>query len=299
MSIRSAAYNHDEDILLCRVYIETSEDPIIGVYQSSDRLWSRIEDAFNKEKLEHWEMRSKRSMQSRLDTIQKAARRLHACIKQVENMHQSGASNEDIMLKAKVLFTKDTKFKSGWKFDHVWDIVKNFEKFKDCSSSSRRNPSFNYPSSESENPTPDSVGQASPGVSSFSINLNDSVIGSPSERPIGVKKAKLKRKSDDNTSLHINGMQETSEKMVEELRRINEQMQYHNALKEIKEENKILLKDSSKIRDPQLRTFIEAEQARIMEKRAQNQDQPDPFATGTFSGYFNNLGGSDANLSDY
>ncbi|XP_047330998.1 uncharacterized protein LOC124934504 [Impatiens glandulifera] len=262
MSIRSAAYNHDEDILLCRVYIETFEDPIIGVYQSSDRLWSRIEDAFNKEKLEHWEMRTKRSMQSRLDTIQKAVRRLHACIKQFENMHQSGASNEDIMLKAKVLFTKDTKFKSGWKFDHVWDI-------------------------------------ASPGVSSFSLNLNDSVIGSPSERPIGVKKAKLKRKSDDNTSLHINGMQETSEKMVEELRRINEQMQYHNALKEIKEENKILLKDLSKIRDPQLRTFIEAEQARIMEKRAQNQDQPDPFATGTFSEYFNNLGGSDANLSDY
>ena len=139
------------------------------------------------------------------------------------------------MLKAKVLFTKDAKFKSGWKFHHVWDIVKNFEKFKDCSSSSRRNPSFNYPSSESENPTPDSVGQASPVISSFSLNLNDSIIGSPSERPIGVKKVKLKKKSDDNTSLLINSIQETSKKMVEELRRTNQQMQYHNALQEIKE----------------------------------------------------------------
>ena len=139
------------------------------------------------------------------------------------------------MLKAQVLFTKDSKFKAGWKFDHVWNIVKNFEKFKDCSTSSRRNQSVNYVSSESENPTPDAVGQASPGISSFSFNLEDSDIGSPSERPIGVKKAKLKRKSDDNTSLLINSIQETSKKMVEELRRTNQQMQYHNALQEIKE----------------------------------------------------------------
>ena len=97
MSVRSAAYNQDEDILLCRVYIEISEDPIIGINQTSDRLWSRIEEAFNRERLEHWEIRTKRSIQARLDTIQKAARRLHACIKQIENMHQSGASNEDIV----------------------------------------------------------------------------------------------------------------------------------------------------------------------------------------------------------
>ena len=33
------------------------------------------------------------------------------------------------MDQAKVLLSQDEKFKKGWKFDHVWNIIKNFEKF--------------------------------------------------------------------------------------------------------------------------------------------------------------------------
>ena len=77
--------------------MKISQDPIVGVYQSSDRFWSRIEQSFNEEKLEHWEVRTKRSMQARIQTIEKATKRLHACIKVVENMHQSGASNKNIV----------------------------------------------------------------------------------------------------------------------------------------------------------------------------------------------------------
>jgi len=29
------------------------------------------------------------------------------------------------------MFRDDPSIDGGWKFDHVWDIVKNFEKFKD------------------------------------------------------------------------------------------------------------------------------------------------------------------------
>lgn len=97
MSIRSSAYTHDEDILLCRVYMEISQDPCIGVYQSSDRFWCRVEEAFTKERNVDWEIRSKRSMQARVQTIEKAVRKLHACIRSIENRHQSGASNEDIV----------------------------------------------------------------------------------------------------------------------------------------------------------------------------------------------------------
>ena len=210
------------------------------------------------------------------------------------------------MLKAQVLFTKDSKFKAGWKFDHVWNIVKNFEKFKDCSTSSRRNQSVNYVSSESENPTPDAVGQASPGISSFSFNLEDSDIGSPSERPIGVKKAKLKRKNDGNSSLALNEIQESNKKIAEEIKKSNEYMQSQLDMKKkcyefkkIKEQNKILRQDLSKIRDPDVRAYIEAQQAQIMQERTQKESQQDPFTPTTFSNYFNNLGGSGANLSDY
>lgn len=58
-----------------------------------------------------------------------------------------------------------------------------------------RNPcGFGYTSSESKNPTSDSATQASPGLSSFSLNLDDDeeiLGGSSSQWPIGVIKRQL------------------------------------------------------------------------------------------------------------
>ena len=97
MSIRSSGYTQDEDKLLCQVYIEISQDPIKGVYQSADQFWSRVEEAYHNGKIETWSDRSKRSIQARVQTIEKAARKLHACIRQCENRRPSGASNKDIV----------------------------------------------------------------------------------------------------------------------------------------------------------------------------------------------------------
>lgn len=96
MAPRASNYSEDEDILLCRVYMEISQDPVIGAYQSADRFWSRIEGKFNEKKPVE-EHRTKRSLQARIQTIEKAVKRLHGCIRQTENEHQSGASNEDIV----------------------------------------------------------------------------------------------------------------------------------------------------------------------------------------------------------
>ena len=54
-------------------------------------------------------------------------------------------------------------------------------------------------SSQSDNPDPDSPIPASPVISSFNVNLTDDDVGdaiggSSSQRPIGAKKAKLKKK---------------------------------------------------------------------------------------------------------
>ena len=45
MSTRTTGYSANEDVLLCQVYLEISQDPITGVHQSSDWFWSRVEDA--------------------------------------------------------------------------------------------------------------------------------------------------------------------------------------------------------------------------------------------------------------
>ena len=98
MSIHSSRYTIDEDKFLCQVYMKISQDPIKGVYQSTDQFWSCVEEAYHNGKIATWTDRSKRSIPAWVQTIEKAARKLHACIRQCENRRPSGASNEDIIL---------------------------------------------------------------------------------------------------------------------------------------------------------------------------------------------------------
>ena len=214
---------------------------------------------------------------------------------------------------AKVMLMEDPKFKTGWKFDHVWNIIKNFEKFKDGATSARQvspSPCFGYASSESENPNSDNHSQASPGLSSFSLNLDDDddiIGGSPSQRPTGVKKSKSKRKIDDQTSTVINTLEEGNRQLLEQLKKTTAQRQHHleiqsknYALKELKEENKILFQDINSIQDPNIRAYIQAEQARILQKRAEQQKyQQPPPTSNSFGQYFNDIGGSGTDLPDY
>lgn len=82
---------------------------------------------------------------------------MRGCVCQVESMRPSGASNEDIVSKiikntfliifnliknylymlplflqikqAQILLPDDPKYQKGFKFDHVWHILKDCEKF--------------------------------------------------------------------------------------------------------------------------------------------------------------------------
>ena len=102
-----------------------------------------------------------------------------------------------------MLFMQEPKYKRGFKFDHVWNIVKNFEKLKDNVPNARQaarkqSQHENVDLSQSDSHTLECPISASPGLSSSPPTLNDdNVGGTSSERPIGVKKAKLKRKNDE------------------------------------------------------------------------------------------------------
>ena len=77
--------------------MEIFQDPIKGVNQSADQFWSRVEEAYNNGKIATMSDRSNRSIQAQVQAIEKAVRKLHACIRQCENRRPSGASNDDIM----------------------------------------------------------------------------------------------------------------------------------------------------------------------------------------------------------
>ncbi|CAL9239505.1 unnamed protein product [Arabidopsis halleri] len=296
---RSTGYSKEEDKFLCQVYMDISQNPITGVYQSSDHFWDRVAESFENRKNPTWSQRSKKSLQCRLQTIQKSTRKLHACIKQCENRRSSGLSSDDIFNQAKEMLMQDKSFKSGWKFDHVWDIIKNLEKLKDGATPARKFSNLcglGYTSSESENPTSDSVLQASPSLSSFSLNLydEDDIIGrSPYQQPIGVKKPKLKKENDDQTSDVIKTLEEGNKQLVDQLKKTSAQRQQYLemqskslALKELKEENKVLYRDLNSIEDPNLRAYLQSEQAKILRKRL---DQQASSTSTSFSQYFDNL----------
>ena len=99
MSVRKESYTEDEDILLCKVYMQISQDPSIGTSQSLNRFWQRVEDGFNQaeERAPSWPERTQRSMQARIQAIEKATKKFHGCIRAAEARNRSGASNADIV----------------------------------------------------------------------------------------------------------------------------------------------------------------------------------------------------------
>lgn len=192
----------------------------------------------------------------------------------------------------------DPKFKSGWKFEHVWNIIKNCEKFEDgvtCARKVSDSCGFESTYSDSENPTTNFEIQASPSVSLFSINDGDDIIGgSLSQRPVGgssqqstgVKKSTLKRRSDDRTSAVIKILKEGNRQLLEHLKKTSAQIEHYMeiqsknyALKKFKEENIFLLQDLNSIQDANIRAYVQSEQKRILRKRV---DQKDPSASSSF-----------------
>ncbi|KAG6466556.1 hypothetical protein ZIOFF_075644 [Zingiber officinale] len=58
-----------------------------------------------------------------------AVSKMKGCIRQIEHLNPSGASEQDILTRAKMLFAEDPKYTKDFEFDHVRNILKDIEKF--------------------------------------------------------------------------------------------------------------------------------------------------------------------------
>ncbi|KAK2644718.1 hypothetical protein Ddye_019913, partial [Dipteronia dyeriana] len=115
------------------------------------------------------------------------------------------------IIQAKILLTQDKNYKKGFKFDYVWPILKDMQKFTDTDSatSAFQRQSGNNVSSQENSPTLESPTSTSHILSSFSLNItNDDIGGSSSKRPVGVKKIELTRMVDEQSSRIIDSMKE-------------------------------------------------------------------------------------------
>ena len=96
-SIRSLSYSIEEDMHLCHVYLDVSQNPIIGINQSKDQFWARVENEYQKSEIFNRQPRPRRSLQTRMTTILSAVSKLRGCVNKIENKNPRGASEQDIV----------------------------------------------------------------------------------------------------------------------------------------------------------------------------------------------------------
>ncbi|KAL5756357.1 hypothetical protein ACOSQ2_021103 [Xanthoceras sorbifolium] len=310
-TLRSTSYSNEEDQLLCRIYIDVSQNSIIGINQSSLQFWSRIETEYHKALPEYiTQVRPRRSLQSRMQVITTAIGKLRGCLN-----------------RAKALLAEDQNFKKGFKFDHVWPLLKDTEKYtyNIMITPSRRNRNdCTNEALQSSSPS-----SKSPRESSFCVDLNadferEDPIHNNSDsfgRPAGVKKEKTKKKQGEEMIQFCKSMKEENKQLTsmfkeskacmqetQSLMQNDYQLQLLRAQNEAKklelrercEENKILERDVDSINDPMIRDALRSEQMRIYAKRARDQQfEGGSGSSNTFSQFFGGSGGSGYNLSDY
>ena len=91
------SYSVEEDIQLCHVYLDISQNPIVGINQSKEQFWSRVETAYQADGKFQNPSRPANSLRKRMQTINTAVSKVSGCVRQIERTNPSGASNEDII----------------------------------------------------------------------------------------------------------------------------------------------------------------------------------------------------------
>ncbi|XP_042387830.1 uncharacterized protein LOC121979920 [Zingiber officinale] len=152
------------------------------------------------------------------------------------------------LTRARMLFAEDPKYTKGFKFDHVWNILKDIEKFGTdtmntaCMKSRQQN--ANDGSSEQQLSEEVFHTPSSPYVSAFDLNITDSDSGATSnKRPPGVKKVKMKKKNDEQIAKVIN----INAQLVEAMNASSAAITKTTDTMFYKEETKILFKDLNSI----------------------------------------------------
>uniref|UniRef100_M0ZQE5 No apical meristem-associated C-terminal domain-containing protein n=1 Tax=Solanum tuberosum TaxID=4113 RepID=M0ZQE5_SOLTU len=107
---------------------------------------------------------------------------------------------------------------------------------------------------------------SSPNLSSFSLNLNENFSGhyTSSERPIGVKKSKLKRSKDEGLSsstklfeIENNRLGKMLSESATSKQQDGERLARYIKAKEFRDETKILMKNLETISDPNVRDYLQ------------------------------------------
>ncbi|XP_035543637.1 uncharacterized protein LOC118347706 [Juglans regia] len=106
---RGASFTVEEDNLLVSAWLNISIGAIMGTDQKSTQMWERITTFYHEYKKPNIPDRSEGSLMNRWSTIQKLTNKFCAYIAQIESLHPSGATEQDNIEKAKMLYKEMRK----------------------------------------------------------------------------------------------------------------------------------------------------------------------------------------------
>ncbi|PLW36266.1 hypothetical protein PCANC_19875 [Puccinia coronata f. sp. avenae] len=90
---RQRNYSDCKDLQLCAIWLDITQDPIIGKNQTGDKFWNHITEKYMLAIPDP--LRTPVGLKSRWCALQAAINKFSACVKQIEHRNQSGATNED------------------------------------------------------------------------------------------------------------------------------------------------------------------------------------------------------------
>ncbi|XP_024311267.1 glutathione S-transferase T3 isoform X3 [Brachypodium distachyon] len=163
---RSSNYTHDEDIQLCKSWINISTDAIVGNEQPGKSYWARIAEHYHENRTFESD-RNANSLEHRWNVLQKECMKWQANFEQVERRHESGIPYKEHMKERHALYANGEPKNKSFQYVHCWLEVRHTPKFLALDAATKR--SRSTPSDEvgdgdddSNSPTPDSARKARP-----------------------------------------------------------------------------------------------------------------------------------------
>ncbi|KAI7947891.1 hypothetical protein MJO28_009799 [Puccinia striiformis f. sp. tritici] len=195
--MRSGNFTPSEDKVLCRAWLETSENILVNNSQTSGTFWDRITEVFNQQSPTG---RSLRSLSNRWDMLRKVTMKFSGYYNRIANKPPSGSNPANYVKLAKKAYYDNIR--KMFTLDHAWEIVCWHEKWK---SSVVREPKravgLDVLDEEETNPTPSAGPNTSVADASQAPEPVTSDAPPPSghdmeSRPMGIKQAKRKAVDD-------------------------------------------------------------------------------------------------------
>ncbi|KAF8715417.1 hypothetical protein HU200_027064 [Digitaria exilis] len=125
-SKRGTNYSHDEDIQLCKSWLNISSDPVTGTDQFGKTYWERIAQDFHQNV---YSERKTTSLEHRCGVILRDTMKFHGYFEEVQRRRPSGVPEQEHLIEAQARYAKKSEGKS-FPFIHCWLVVRHSEKFE-------------------------------------------------------------------------------------------------------------------------------------------------------------------------